>query len=160
MLKRTWQFLVISMFAVAASGCVVEPSSCGYEPDEPIEEFEVTISSGDDPCDCDVKFCFKRYSSHDWECGLLDKPLYDDFEPWETDTYFVVAHPAVDVGDLESFELVNTNCPFFNSQLSVSWIEVYGIDHWGDAIMLYEEEFDPYEVIYEDEALVPDTCHY
>jgi hypothetical protein len=110
----TTGLLAALVFAVAGSGLAACDSSCRdsnatcgtVPPGARISGFEVVISTGEEGANSDIHFCYRRDSSIDPQCFLLDEALYDDFEPWHTDHY-TMSFSAFDGADLEKFWIWN-----------------------------------------------------
>jgi hypothetical protein len=114
--------------------------TCGQPPAERLLSFDVTITTGDEPTDANIAFCFARKSADAWECTNLDSILDNDFEVGEVDQFNVEASPWVEAGDLRRMRIVNKGGGFFGeSGWEVAALRITGNFEQSGAVTLYDE---------------------
>jgi hypothetical protein len=147
------------------SACGIECSMyenaiCGQAPVDPIEEFEVTITTGDEGTDRDVDLCL-NWSDGDRRCITLDELLRDDFERWETDTYTENPGRLTEAGDLLFFEIHLEGGGVFDTSWEIVALTLVGILENGDTWLLYDEQqIECGKTIEAGESYRPMPCEY
>jgi len=165
-MKNTILCVICSAVMFFANSCDVfcsdfKSAECGESPNQEIDAFEISITTGDEPTDMNIHLCWNRKSTTDRECAYLDNEWVDDFEAWQTDTFTVGLSEPIEVGDLESFHILNSGGGFLEASWEIAGITLLAILPDNSTWLLYDEpEINCHNDIYEDEVYWPMACEW
>jgi hypothetical protein len=129
-----------SVLVLWGAGCGSEVI-CGEPFPKPVNEFLVTLTTGDEATDMDIHFCYLRKSGGGWNCHNLDSSA-NNFERGMTETFTVPANPPVEVGDLENLRIKNAGGGFLEYSWDMKALTVEALLEGGSRHLLYEEYWD------------------
>ena len=144
------------------TGCDESDSAyCFQAPNEWIEKFEVTITTGNDPTTSDIFFCHQRKSTAGWYCKEMDRAVfYNDFAIGATDTYKLKLDTAIAPGDLERIRIGLPESDNHHDWAPTALTVVVVTDTGGEYLIYHDEDINCDQSVDEGYSYWPRECPY